>query len=251
MSTSSTAVLVTACLFLAVFLGKRLRALLPEHHLNSDTKDAIKLAVGLVATMSALLIGLLLSSSKSDYDAQRNQVIQMAARIALLDRILALYGPEASPVRAQFRTACEAMVHRMWPDEGTAPEKMQTRIQGGDVVYAALQGLAPRDESQHELKRQAINLALDLGQLHATLVARSVAFTSKPLVVVVVSWLVLIFFSFSVLAPTNATASVALLVSALSVAGAIFLILELDRPLTGLLRIPSEPMVNVIKLMAQ
>ena len=77
----------------------------------------MKLAMGLVATMSALLLGLLLNSSKSGYDAERKQVIQMAAKIAFLDRVLVLYGPEASNARAQFHAAVEDTVGQIWPKE--------------------------------------------------------------------------------------------------------------------------------------
>jgi hypothetical protein len=88
MNTSLTAVLVSTCLLAAVWIGMWLRRLLPEHHLSADSKDTVKLAIGLVATMSALLLGLLVSSAKTSYDTTRGQVIQMASKVALLDRVL-------------------------------------------------------------------------------------------------------------------------------------------------------------------
>ncbi|HYW71211.1 MAG TPA: hypothetical protein VE961_09260, partial [Pyrinomonadaceae bacterium] len=82
MNPAFIAAIISGCLLAAVFLGMRIRALLPEHHLSADTKDTVKLAMGLVATMAALLLGLLVSAAKGTYDAERGQVIQMAAKAA-------------------------------------------------------------------------------------------------------------------------------------------------------------------------
>src|SRR5262245_41229154 len=107
MNTTFIATIISTCLFVAVFLGMWLRRRLPEQHLNSDTKDTVKLAMGLVATMSALVLGLLVSSAKGSYDTTRTQVIQMAAKVVFLDRVLSVYGPEAATARAHFHDAVE------------------------------------------------------------------------------------------------------------------------------------------------
>ena len=247
MNTTLAAGIVSACLFLAVILGTWIRRLLPQHHLTSDTKDTVKLAMGLVATMSALLLGLLVSSAKGSYDTTRGQVIQMAAKVAFLDRVLAVYGPEAVEVRRQFRAAAEEGVRRMWPGEANQPAQLTPNAHAGDAVYTAIQGLAPRDDTQRALKTQAATLAVELAQLRTLVLVQSVSSISRPLLIMVVSWLVAIFLSFSLLAPPNATANLALMVAALSVAGAIFLILEMDHPFSGLIQVPSEPMLNAIK----
>ena len=103
LNTTFTSLIVLACLIAAVLAGRTLRGLLPESHLSSETKDAVKLAMGLVATMSALILGLLVSSAKGAYDTERNEVIQMAAKITFLDRVLAAYGPEAAGIRTLVR----------------------------------------------------------------------------------------------------------------------------------------------------
>jgi len=249
MNTALTAAIVSACLIAAVVIGTWIRRLLPAHHLNADTKDTVKLAMGLVATMSALLLGLLVSSAKGSYDTTRGQVIQMAAKVAFLDRVLAAYGPEAAEARRQFRATVEEGVRRMWPGEANTPAQLTPNAHAGDALYTALQSFSPRDDTQRALKTQAASLAVDLAQLRTLLLAQSISSISKPLLIMVVSWLVVIFLSFSLLAPPNATANLALVVAALSVAGAIFLILELDRPFGGLIQIPSEPMQNALKQM--
>src|SRR6184192_3345250 len=107
MNTTLTAVIVFGCLIGAVLVGRILRRILPESHLNADSRDVVKLAMGLVATMAALVLGLLVSSAKGSYDTERSEVIQMAAKIAFLDRLLTAYGPEAAPARAQVRQVVE------------------------------------------------------------------------------------------------------------------------------------------------
>jgi hypothetical protein len=195
--------------------------------------------------MAALLLGLLVSSAKGAYDLTRGEVIQMGAKAAFLDRVLAAYGPDAAEPRTRFRAAAQDAVRRLWTAEGD-PARLTVDARAGDALYAAIEGLSPRDDVQRGLKAQALSLVVDIAQLRALLAAQSASSVSKPLLVVVVCWLVVIFLSFSLLAPPNATAALALMASALSVAGAIFLILEFDRPFGGLIQIPREPLVNAL-----
>lgn len=246
MNTSLAIALISASLLGAILLGMRIRRFLPEHHLSADTKDTVKLAMGLVATMAALVLGLLVSSVKSSYDTTRSEVILMASKISFLDRLLTVYGPEAAETRSQFRSLIEESVNGIWRDETRPLTYPPPDTRAGRAFYAAIQGLSTKDETQRALKLQAANLAIELAQLRSLLMAQSVPSISEPMLVIVVSWLVVIFFSFSLLAPPNATANIALIISALAVAGAIFLILELDQPFGGLLRMSSEPMVTAI-----
>jgi hypothetical protein len=199
-----------------------------------------------VATMAALVLGLLVSSAKGSYDTERSEVIQMASKIAFLDRILTLYGSEAANAREQVRDTVAEAVQRSWPGEPGLPAHLAPNTQAGNVVYGAIQSLAPHDDTQRSLKAQALTLATDLGQVRSLLAAQSVPSISTPMLIILVCWLAIIFLGFSVLAPPNATTMLALMVSALAVSGAIFLILELDQPFVGLIRIPSEPMVNAL-----
>ena len=123
--------IVFGCLVAAVVLGRMIRRLLPEHHLASDSKDGIKLALGLVSTMSALVLGLLVSSAKSSYDTERGEVIQMAAKVAFLDRVLATYGPGAAEARTRFHDGVKEAIKRMWPDEAGLPARLAPNTQTG------------------------------------------------------------------------------------------------------------------------
>jgi Protein of unknown function (DUF4239) len=175
----------------------------------------------------------------------------MAAKVALLDRVFGLYGLEAAEARAGFHAAVEEAVWQMWPEEAGAPARLAPNTQAGNVVYSAIEGLSPHDDAQRKLKEEAITLATDFAQLRSLLVAQSFASISEPMLIILVSWLVVIFLGFSVLAPPNATVMFALMVSALAVSGAIFLILELDQPFNGLIRISSEPMLNALHQFAK
>ena len=250
MNATLTALIVFGCLILAVLVGRTLRGFLPEAHLSTESKDAVKLAMGLVATMSALVLGLLVSSAKGAYDTQRTEVIQMAAKVAFLDRLLAAYGPEAAEGRAALRYSVEEGMRQMWPGQMRRPTDRTPGIQAGNVVYGAIQRLSPQNDVQSALKSQAASLATDLGQLRSLLAAQSVPSVSEAMLIILVSWLVVIFLGFSALAPPNATTILALMVSALAVSGAIFLILELDEPFGGLIGISSEPMLNALHQLA-
>ena len=175
----------------------------------------------------------------------------MAAKVALLDRVFGLYGLEAAEARAGFHAAVEEAVWQMWPEEGGAPARLAPNTQAGNVVYGAIEGLSPHDDAQRKLKEEAITLATDFAQLRSLLVAQSFVSIAEPMLIILVSWLFVIFLGFSVLAPPNATVMFALMVSALAVSGAIFLILELDQPFNGLIRISSEPMLNALHQFAK
>jgi len=248
-------VLIALILFVvlvgAVLLGRRVRRYLPEDHLSADSRDSVKLAMGLLATMTALVLGLLVSSAKDGYDTKRSVVIQMAAKVAFLDRMLALYGPETAEARGDLRTAVVEAVRHIWPTDKGGPATFAPNQQVGDALYVSIQRLSPNDDSQRALKTQVVTLMVDLGQLRSLLIAQSIPSISKPMLIILVSWLVVIFFGFSLIAPPNATTTLALVASAFSVACAIFLILELDHPFGGLIHIPSEPITNVLSHLAK
>ena len=134
MNTTFTALIVFGCLVGAVLLGRALRRVLPKDHLTADSRDTIKLAMGLVATMAALVLGLLVSSAKGSYDTERSEVIQMAAKVTFLGRVLADYGPEAAGVRARLRETVEEAIQQMWPGEMRRPAHLAPDTQAGNAV---------------------------------------------------------------------------------------------------------------------
>jgi hypothetical protein len=233
---------VFACVFGGALLGILLHASLPQHHLAADSKDIVKLGMGLVGTMAALVLGLLVASAKGSYDAQSAELTQMAANIALLDRGLALYGPETKDTRALLRGAVSRILDQMWSKDGTSASSQAPTSAGGEILYERIQGLSPKNDTQRSLQSQALSIAVDLGKTRWLMYAQQATSVSIPLLVVLVLWLTVIFISFGLFAPFNATVVSSLLVSALSVSGAIFLILEMYEPYAGLIQISSAPL---------
>ena len=246
MSDNAIGLIVLACIFGASLLGMLMRPALSQHHLSADTKDSVKLGMGLVGTMAALILGLLVAAAKSAYDTEKSEVTQMAAKLVFLDRVLANYGPESAETRVVLRRMVEDSLNRMWPDERSHNAQLDPIGSGTEEVHKVIQKLAPRNDVQGSLKSQAVGVASDLGQMRWLLFEQSGSSISMPLLIVVISWLAIIFFSWGLFAPGNSIAIAALLLAAVSVSGAIFLILELDQPFDGLIHISSGPMRNAL-----
>ncbi len=236
-----------ACLSGAALLGMRVRAALPEHHLNPDTKDAVKFAMGLVATMAALVLGLLVASTKGAYDTKKSEVTQMAAKLVFLDRVLANYGSETAEARDLLRRSVGSAVNRMWPDrKSPQAAELDPSESSGEAFFNSLQKLSPQNDVQRSLKSQAAQVATDVGQMRWLLFEQTETSISLPMLIILICWLAIIFMSAGLFAPPNATVIVALMLAALSVSGAIFLILELDMPFDGVIQISPGPMRNAL-----
>ena len=238
MSSVTLSLIVLACVFGGALIGIYLHAILPEHHLGSDSKEIVKLGMGLVGTMAALVLGLLVASAKGSYDAQSTELTQMSANIGMLDRALALYGPETKEIRVLLRGAIGRMTDQMWSRNSPVPPSAA----GGEILFEKIQGLTPKNDPQRSLQSQALSIAVDIGKTRWLMYEQAITSVSLPLLVVLVLWLTVIFISFGLFAPFNATVVSSLLVSALSVSGAIFLILEMYSPYSGLIRISSAPL---------
>jgi len=242
---------VSAIIFLCIFgsslLGMWLRGILPAHHLDADTKDLVKLGVGLVGTMAALLLGLLVASAKNSYDTRSTELTQLSANTILLDRALAYYGPETGEIRRILKIATARTIDQVWSTSGAALPSGS----GGEILFDKLQQLAPKSEEQRTLKSQAQSIMISSGQTQLLLFAQSGSSISTPFLVIVVFWLSMLFVSFGLFAPHNGTAVATLLISAVSVAGALFLILELDHPFSGLIQIPVAPLRNALSVLGK
>ena len=233
--------IVFICIFGGALAGLFIRAALPEHHSTSDTKDVVKLAIALVATMSALLLSLLIATAKSAYDTRSNELTQMSADVVVLDRLLVHYGPETKDARFLLRSSIAAGLERFQPAEHGGRASLET-TGSFEAIYDKIEELSPQSEAQRSLQGQALNMAINLGRTRLLLFENAGSSIPFPFLVVLVLWLTIIFASFGLFAPTNATTIAALLVSALSVSGAIFLILELDRSFEGIIQVSSSPL---------
>jgi hypothetical protein len=243
MSSITVSLIAVAFIFGGALLGMLLRAALPEHHpsLSTESQDVVKLGMGLVGTMAALVLGLLVASAKSSYDAQSTELTEMSAKIILLDRVLAHYGPETKEIRDLLRSGVVRTIDQLWPQEGSQKLRLDPTT-GSEVVYDKIQALSPKDDRQRLLQSQALSLMIDLGQTRWLMFEQGATSVSKPLVIMMVFWLTIVFISWGIFAPRNAIIVATLFVAALSVSGAIFLILEMYTPYAGLIRISSAPL---------
>jgi hypothetical protein len=220
-----------------------LSAALPAHHLSEASRDTVKIGIGLVATMTALVLGLVTASAKSSFDTLDTQVKHSAANVLALDRVLARYGPESREIREALRDALGQGLEAAWPrDPRPARLDAPEVVQSVERVFGRIRALSPDNDEQRWLKSRAIDLSETLMQGRWVALSSIGSSVPVPFLAMLVFWLTITFTSFGLFAPRNATVVATFFVCALSVAGAIFLILEMDGPFDGLIRISPEPL---------
>jgi hypothetical protein len=242
MNASVLSILIFILMMGGIFLGAALRRTLPKHHLSKDSQDVIRLGVGLIATIAALVLGLLIAAAKSSFDTQSSQVKQITADVILIDNLLAQYGPEARPVREAMRDAIGPFADRLWREKEASTASRFESNGAAEKVYIAIQSLSPQNELQRSLQSRAAQISTDLAQTRLLLFVESDNLIPAPFIAILAFWLVIIFASFSLFSPLNTTVLICLSLFALSASCAIFLILELSRPFTGLMMVSSAPL---------
>jgi hypothetical protein len=189
---------------------------------------------------------LLVSSAKTYYDTQSAEVNQMSADVVALDRLLAHYGPETKEAREELRVAAIRNLDRIWPQERARTSEEPVSDKRGEALLDEIEALSPKDDKQRSLGAHALNLAVSLGRIRWLMYEQSNASFSRTLLVVMVFWLILVFVSFGLFAPRNVLVIASLFAAALAVSGAIFLILEMYMPFTGLIQISSAPLRSAL-----
>jgi hypothetical protein len=250
-SAMAIAWIVFACVFAGALLGMFLRSALPEEHLSGETKDVVKVAISLIATMTALVLSLLISSAKSAYETRSSEVVQSSADVVLLDRALARYGPEAKDARSLLRNTIAAGIERYWPTNGARPADPDSAGSPFEAIYDKIDQLSPQNDSQRSLKAQALQATTSLGRTRFLLFQQLGSSIPLPFLIVMVFWLTIIFASFGLFAPANAIVTSVFVVCAMSVSGAIFLILELDRSYSGMIQVSSAPLRQALARLGQ
>jgi hypothetical protein len=245
LSPLATSGLAFACILGGALLGMLVGRTLPAHHTSGDSKDAVKLGLGLIATLTALVLGLLVASAKGTYDRQSGAVKELVAKVILLDRTLAMYGPETKEARELLRRAGDRTLSHIWPDDSARPADLAPDTARAEMAlfYDKVAALSPDkdDAKRATLKARALDATADLGQTRLRLFAEREGSVPAPFLAVLVVWLVVLFAGYGLIAPRNATVVAVQVACILSVAAALFLILELDRPFDGLLGVPSAP----------
>jgi len=244
---------VFALVFGAAMLGLFIGNALPEHHLSQDSKDVVKLGTALIATMAALVLSLLISSAKSSFDKMDGELVENAARAITLDRALADYGPETREVRDLLKRTYAARIELLFPGDESRPAKLDTpeAVVRTESLRARLWELSPRNDAQRGLQSEAIQIAGEMSATRWLLLLQKDEALPTTLLIVLVAWLAIIFTTFAMFAPRNATAVASLFVCALAVSGAILLIEEMNSPFTGLMKVSSAPMRDALSALGQ
>src|SRR3974377_1494673 len=205
------------------FLGALLRRALPEHHLSKDSQDVVRLGVGPIATIAALVLGLLIAAAKTSFDTQSTQITQITADLILLDNLLAEYGPEARPIREQMRSIIEPLADRLWREKEASAATPFELSTPAEKAYLAIQALSPQNDLQRSLQARAAQVSTDLVHTRLILFAESTNVIPLPFLAILVLWIVIIFASFSLFSDLNVTVFTCLSLFALSAACALFL----------------------------
>src|SRR5215469_2534240 len=246
MSATTASLFVFSCTFGGALLGMFIHRLLPAPHASSESKDIVRISMGLVATIVALVLGLLIYSAKSFYDTQNSEVTQLAANVVLLDRLLAHYGPETAEVRAELRRSIQVHLKMMWPENGSERASPQSFGPTSEAILDRIQELSPKDDRQRTLQGQAVNLAVHMGQTRLLMFTQRSVAVPKLLLMILIFWLNTLFVSFGLFAPTNYTVVLSLFIAAAAVCGAVFLMVEMYYPYGGVIEVSRAPLISAL-----
>jgi hypothetical protein len=251
---------ICAILLASAFLGAWVQTALPRHHRAHDTVETIRLVMTMLVTFSALVLGLLTSSAKARHDTQVGNLEKYAVDLIELDQRLRQYGPDARAIRAQLRTYTAAAIADTWPDEqlpsGAYPRRGELGTANGvesatlgDMLTGVdrmIEELQPTDMFHRQTAERLRARVVDNLQQRWRLIASTHPTISWPLLTVLILWLVIIFAIFGLSSPYNALVAVVVLLCALSISSALYLILEFDTPQAGLLPVPSQSLRDAL-----
>ncbi len=245
--TSDLIFLITfASIGAGVGLGTLLRKRFPQAHLDSQPKEVIRLGTGLIGTLAALVIGLMIASAKNSYDAQNTNVRQLAADLILTDQLLAHYGPETHAIRSALRDAVATMTDRIWRGNSSSDHDAFAISSGGEQLIAAIEALSPANDIQRSLKERIAQAGTDLARTRLMIYVNDENPILIPFLMILIFWLTVIFASYGLFAEPDAVVVAALLIFAFSISGALFLIVDLSQPFAGVMQISQDPLIHAL-----
>jgi Protein of unknown function (DUF4239) len=253
MASLITALIALTSLCTGTILGSLIRSRLPDHHLRDDSRDVIKLASGMIATLVALVIGLLVTSSKSSYDQASGAVTQIGAKVIVLNRVLERYGSETKPIRERMREGIAISVEQLWPTGRSLNPGLAALEQASSMesVHDMIMQLEPQDESHRILRSHALTTCMELAQSRWFIIEQAQTPLPMAFLGMLIFWLTVLFVSLGLLTPRNVTTWCSLFVCAVSMAGAIYLILEMNHPLEGAVRISPAPLHKALSVIGK
>jgi hypothetical protein len=213
----------------------------------------VKLTTGLLATLAALVLGLLISSAKGSFDTTNGELVHSAVNIVRLDRVLARYGPETRDIRAQLKHITAASIALLADGDAAQVVRMTgpEAIARTEEFQRQVETLSPHNAAQSQLQTKALQIVDEVYTTRWLALLQEKASIPTPLLVVLVVWLAIIFGTFGLFAPRNGTTITVLVMGAVSAAGAIFMIMEMNTPLDGVVRVSLGPMRAALTIIGQ
>lgn len=237
-----TGLISFAAIFGGALIGLFVRRRLPGHHLSTETQSVVTVAVAVIGTLSALVLGLMISAANTSFSKRSDEVRELSLQVIRVDRNLRRYGPEGDDARAKMRAWATIKLEQLSPEKGKPPPPPGTGIRTLESVQDALLALTPTDERQRYLRTLCLTLSSNLIYERWALEQQAGHSIPGPFLILLIFWLAIVFASFGLFAPANATTIVALFLCSVAVSGGIYLIEELDNPLSGLIRVPFDSM---------
>jgi hypothetical protein len=234
------------CIALGGAAGMLVRIRLPDR-LIADSREVVRLGAGLMATVAALVLGLMIASAKNSYDTQAANVRQLTANLILLDELLEQYGPETEDARRMIRRAAAITIQRIWHEDPSAKNTTTFSASGAaEQFFTIVETLSPDSDLQRSVKPRIVQAATELARTRLLMFVHVDNAIPKPLLVIVVLWLTVIFASFTLFVEPNAVVAISSLIYALAVSSALFLIVDMSQPFSGLMKISNEPLQHVL-----
>jgi hypothetical protein len=237
------AVLVFALILAGAFAGAMARRHVPDHHLTDETKNLVSVSMAVVATISALVLGLLLSNANSSFNAMQGQVVSLSSEILRLDQLLRKYGPDTKLAREKLREYAERKRDDLFPNN---PADFHLHNQATYEILQEVEDLVlavkPANDRDQWWLAQAMTLASRIGDTRFLLAQHTEHGTPKAVLFLLVFWLTLLFGSYTLFSPSNPTSKATMTLCAIAIAGAIGMILELERGFGGLVQVSPQPM---------
>jgi hypothetical protein len=242
------------CILGGALGGLFMQGFLPPHHLSKESQESIKLGAGLIATMAALILGLLVSSSKGTYDRVNILINEAAANTISLNQTLKSFGPEADPLRQTLLERVTAIRDDIWPENNKAAKKSADALRKGSTILGMVKMIADlksNDPGALQMQSNAIAIATELNKQRWQITIESTSKLPLTLIVIPIFWITFLTFVYGLFAPRNPTVAMVLFFCSLSIAGAIYLICEMSMPLDGSIKVPGQPFQTVIEILSK
>jgi len=237
-------------IFGGVIAGMLIRHRLPGHHLTAETQSAVTVSVAVIGTLSALVLGLMITAANRSFSARSDEVRELAVQLIRMDRNLHRYGPEADDARLALHAWAKAKTQQLFPEKGQTRPSSQGTIIMLESVQDEVLDLEPKNPRQNYLRTLCLTLTSSIIQARWSLETLTGQSIPVPFLILLVFWLSLVFASFGLFAPPNPITIVMLLLCSIAVAGGIYFIEELDHPASGLIQISPDAMRRAVKEIA-